>query len=100
MLVKVLCVLCFWGVGLKGFLFSPMELEVDLSLVSWILVGLEGGKVGRGGISEKRDGGRDRRMGTYMSWCSLRPLRYLFSASTRSLWVLMPSRLRRSSSYE
>lgn len=34
-----------------------------------------------------------------ISWCSLRVLRYLFSSSTRSLWVLTPSRLRRSLSY-
>ena len=33
-----------------------------------------------------------------MSWCSLRPLRYLLSSSTRCLCVLTPSFLRRSSS--
>jgi len=33
-----------------------------------------------------------------ISWCSLKPLRYLFSSCTRSLCVLKPSRRRRSSS--
>jgi hypothetical protein len=39
--------------------------------------------------------GKEKEM-TYMSWCSLRLLRYLFSSSTRSLWVLIPSRFSRS----
>ena len=36
---------------------------------------------------------------TYISWCSLNLLKYLFNSSTRSLWVLTPSRFRRSKSY-
>lgn len=39
--------------------------------------------------------GKEKEM-TYMSWCSLRLLRYLFNSSTRSLWVLIPSRFSRS----